>query len=185
MSYGLEVEPLDLGADVRGIGLELTETAETREPARGSEAARAWSRILRSVAGNEPLVLDFFSHLERVKQYCETHNIETREAAARCVVISTPAEDVLAGVIERFEGETFGARAGARALSGDAKVENEISRRGVDAYQAAFQEYYFCAVCSFEDASLTILSKTLWASEVIRRVKPALAGLAVEVRLPV
>jgi hypothetical protein len=185
LNYGLEVEPLDLGADVRAIGLELTETDETREPARGSEAARAWSRILRSVAGEEPLVLDFFSHLDRVKQYCATHNIEVREAAARCVVMRAPTEDVLAGVIERFEGETFGARAGARVASGDTAVENEISRRGVDAYHAAFPEYFFCAVCSFEDASLTILSKALWASEVIRRVKPALAGLAVEVRLPV
>lgn len=185
MNYGLEVEPLDLGEDVRAIGLELTETDETREPARGSEAARAWSRILRSVAGDEPLVLDFFSHLDRVKQYCAIHHIELREAAARCVVLTVPAEDLLTGVIERFEGETFGARAGARAVSGDAEVENELSRRGADAYHAAFQEYYFCAVCSFEDASLTILSKTLWASEVIRRVKPALAGLAVEVRLPV
>ena len=37
----LEVEPLDLGADVKAIGLELIEP-ENREPVRGIEAARIW-----------------------------------------------------------------------------------------------------------------------------------------------
>jgi len=26
-------------------------------------------------------VLDFFSHLDRVREYCETHEVEFREAA--------------------------------------------------------------------------------------------------------
>jgi hypothetical protein len=54
----------------------------------------------------------------------------------------------------------------------------------VDAYRAAFSNYFFSAVCAFEDASLVLLSEKLWASEVIRRVRPAIKGLDVEVSLP-
>ena len=43
--YLLEVEPLNLGEDVRAIGLELVEV-RTREPARGGDAARIWGRVL-------------------------------------------------------------------------------------------------------------------------------------------
>ena len=46
--YLLEIEPLDLGADVRAMGLELTEADENREPIRGADAARIWSRVLRA-----------------------------------------------------------------------------------------------------------------------------------------
>lgn len=35
MRYLLDVEPLDLGADVRAVGLELVEADENREPVRG------------------------------------------------------------------------------------------------------------------------------------------------------
>ena len=41
--YLLDVEPLDLGADVRAVGLELIEADENREPVRGTDAARIWS----------------------------------------------------------------------------------------------------------------------------------------------
>ena len=54
----------------------------------------------------------------------------------------------------------------------------------MDAYHTAYPNYFFCAVCAFEDGSLVLLSEKLWASEVIRRVRPALKGLDVEVRLP-
>ena len=37
--YKLDIEPLDLGADVRAVGLELTEADENREPVRGQDAA--------------------------------------------------------------------------------------------------------------------------------------------------
>jgi len=49
----LDVEPLDLGPDVRAVGLELTEADENREPVRGIDAARVWSRVLRATAANE------------------------------------------------------------------------------------------------------------------------------------
>ena len=54
----------------------------------------------------------------------------------------------------------------------------------MDAYHRAFPNYFFCAVCAFEDGSLVLLSEKLWAGEVIRRVRPVLEGLDVEVQLP-
>ena len=51
--YLLEIEPLDIGEDVRAMGLELTEADENREPIRGAEAAKIWSRVLRAVAGEK------------------------------------------------------------------------------------------------------------------------------------
>src|SRR5207245_3334546 len=62
--YVLEVEPLYLGADVKAVGLELIDR-ESREPARGADAARIWAAALPVLAAAEPWVLDFFSHLER------------------------------------------------------------------------------------------------------------------------
>ena len=180
----LEVEPLDLGSDVRAVGLELAEDDENHEPVRGTAAAKIWSRILTSVAGGQPWALDFFSHLDRVRDYCQRHGISTREPNSNSLVIPAPTLEVLEPLLERFEGETFGARAGGSVVSGDPALEGELARRGVDAYHKAFQNYYFCAVCGFEDGSLVLLSDKLWASEVIRRVRPALSGLEVEVRLP-
>jgi len=72
----------------------------------------------------------------------------------------------------------------APGAAGDPPLEAELARRGVDAYRAAFSDYFFSAVCAFEDASLVLLSEKLWASEVIRRVRPAIKGLDVEVSLP-
>ena len=74
-------------------------------------------------------------------------------------------------------------RAGALLAQGDPDLEGQLARRGVDAYHASFQNYFFCAVCSFDDGSLVLLSQKLWASEVIRRIRPTLEGLDVEVRL--
>jgi hypothetical protein len=180
----LDIEPLDLGPDVRAVGLELVEADENREPVRGSEAARIWSRTLWATTGKEPWVLDFFGHIERVKQYCEQHEVEYREASERCIVIPAPEMASLEALLERFQGETFGARAGGPVESGDAALEGELGRRGADAYHKAFPNYFMCAVCGFEDGSLVLLSEKLWASEVIRRVRPVLEGLDVEVRLP-
>ena len=75
--YLLDIEPLDLG-DVRAIGLELVEADENREPVRGRDAARIWSHVLWAVTGKETWTLDFFSHLDRVRYYCELHNIAYR-----------------------------------------------------------------------------------------------------------
>ncbi|MFY9528497.1 MAG: hypothetical protein WAR24_06280 [Candidatus Acidiferrales bacterium] len=181
----LEVEPLDLGQDVKAIGLELVEPDADREPVRGKPAARIWSRVLPAVAAMEPWGLDFFSHLDRVRGYCQSHQIAYREGSARSIVITAPKPETLEGLFERFETETFGARAGGPVASGDAALEGELAQRGVDAYHAAFPNYYFCAVCNFEDGSLVLLSASLWASEVIRRIRPVLSDLDVQVQLPV
>jgi len=182
--YLLDVEPLDLGSDVRAIGLELTEADENREPVRGPDAAKIWSRVLRATAADEVWALDFFSHLDRVREYCKLHQIKYREPNNHSVVIPAPELSVLQALIDRFQKETFGARAGALVAEGDPGLEGELARRGVDAYHTTFSKYFFCAICAFEDGSLVFLSEKLWASEVIRRARPALEGQDVEIRLP-
>ncbi len=182
--YLLDIEPLDLGPDVRAVGLELTEEDENREPVRGSDAARIWSRILPATAAKESWALDFFSHLDRLRDFCERHQIAYREASQRSIIIPAPESAMLESLFDRFQNETFGARAGGPLLTGDPALEGELARRGVDAYHAAFSNYFFCAVCAFEEGSLVLLSEKLWASEVIRRVRPVLDGMEVEVRLP-
>jgi len=183
LQYVLEVEPLDLGADVKAVGLDLVEI-ETREPARGGEAARLWAAALGALAGNEPWALDFFSHLERARDYCSVHGIHCEEKeSGHVLVIPAPQVEELAGLFERFAGETFGARAGALA-AGDPAIEGEFARRGVDAYHTTFRNYLFCAVCDFENGFLTLLPEKLWTSEVLRRIKPATASLPVEVSRP-
>lgn len=182
--YILEVEPLDLGPDVRAIGIELVEADENREPVRGTDAARIWSRVLRAAAGPDPWALDFFSHVDRVREFCGRHHIAYRETTQRSIVIPAPEPAALEDLVGRFQNETFGARAGPLVSAGDAELESELAHRGVDAYHGAFPKYSFCAVCDFEEGSLVLLSEKLWASEVIRRVRPALDGIDVEVQLP-
>jgi hypothetical protein len=182
-AYVLEVEPLDLGADVKAVGLELVER-ESREPLRGPDAARVWGAVLAALAGAEPWALDFFSHLDRVRDFCRAHGIACREAARRCIVIAAPGPEPLVQLLGRFEGETFGVRAGGVLPSGDAALEGDLARRGVDAYHPAFPNYLFCAECDFENGFLTLLTNRLWASEVIRRVRPALDALSVSVARP-
>ncbi len=178
-----EVEPLDLGADVRAVGIELVEPDENREPILGEVAAKVWSRVIPALAGKEPWALDFFSHLDRVREYCENHAISFRDAANRCLAIPALEQAVLESLFARFEAETFGARAGALVIEEDAALESDLSRRGADAYQPVFSNYHFCAICNFEDGSLVVLSKQLWASEIVRIARRALDGLDVEVRL--
>jgi hypothetical protein len=179
----LEVEPLDLGADVRAIELELVEP-ESREPVRGAAAARIWSRVLPAVAGTEPWALNFFSHLDRLREFCDRHQIPYRQATAHSIAIAQPEPGQLASLLERFLAETFGARSGSRLAGGDPELEGHLARCGVDAYHSAFANYFFCAVCDFENGSLVLLTHQLWASEVIRRVSPALRDLDVKVSLP-
>ena len=184
LHYVLEVEPLDLGADVKAVGLDLMEV-ESREPAHGSDAAHIWAAALPALAGTEPWGLDFFSHLDRVREYCALHAIAFEEkSSGHSLVIPAPSPELLAELFERFAGEIFGARAGSLLAAGDATVEGELARRGVDAYHAAFRNYLFCAVCDFENGFLTLLTEKLWTSEVLRRVKPAVASLPVEVARP-
>jgi hypothetical protein len=63
-------------------------------------------------------------------------------------------------------------------------VEGELSRHSVDAYHRAFENYHFCAVCDFENSFLTLLTVKLWASAVVRRLRPALQKFSVEVARP-
>jgi hypothetical protein len=181
--YVMEIETLDLGTEVRAVGLDLTEADENREPARGPEAARVWSRILPVVAGSEPWALDFFSHLDRVKEFCERHGIAFREATQRSMVIPAPKEEALEELLDRFQKETFGARAGGTLPEPDPALEGELAGRGADAYHTRFPKYFFCAVCAFEDGSLVLLSNRIGAGEVIRRVRPVLQGLDVTLKL--
>ena len=182
--YLLDIEPMDLGPDVRAVGLELVEADENREPVRGKDASRIWSRVFWATTGKEPWALDFFSHLDRIREYCQNHQIAFREASQRSIVIPAPELPQLEALFDRFQNETFGARAGGPVESGDPALEGELARRGVDAYHKAFPNYFFCGVCGFEDGSLVLLSEKLWASEVIRRTRPVVEDLEVEVRLP-
>lgn len=181
--FSLDVQALDLGGEVKAVGLELVET-EDREPVRGKEGAEIWSGIFPALAGQEPYAVDFFSHLDRVREFCKARQIAWREAAERCIVISSPGAEELRQLLERFEGETFGIRAGSAAQTADSALEGDLSRRGLDAYQAAYARYTFCAVCEPEDGWVTILSDTLWPSEIIRRLRPAVQRFDVHIARP-
>jgi hypothetical protein len=161
----------------------LIET-ESREPLRGEEAASIWAAVFPALAGDETWVLDFFSHLDHVRDYCRKHEVEFREAANRCVVIRPPAGEKLRGLIARFAPETFGLRCGAAAKEADATVESELSHRGLDAYQDADTRYTFCAICEPDDGWMTLLSQTLWPSAIIRRARPALQPFDVHIARP-
>src|SRR6516165_7385984 len=105
------------------------------------------------------------------------------EAVGLCLVISEPAVEVLEKLIARFQSETFGLRAGA-ATRADPALEGELSRRGLDAYEAAYPRYSFCAICEAAEGWVTVLSETLWPSEIIRRVRPVLQPFDVYIVRP-
>jgi hypothetical protein len=178
----LTVEALDLGPDVKAVGLELVDP-ETEEPVGGAEAAQLWSRALGGLAGEEPCLIDFFAHLDRVREFCVNNDIRFRETAAGGLAVTDSDTEALTRLFERFEGETFGARAGALAGDGDAPLEAELRRRGLDAYHQAYPRYFFCAICELESGSVTLVSEKLWASEVARRLRGALKGFPVSVEM--
>ena len=188
--FRLEVEPLDLGPDMRAIGLELVES-ETREPVEGSAGADVWAALIPVLAGTEPWVLDFIAHLERIHEFCDRHAIDVRASLpgrgrsdGRLLVIQQPGSEPLRELIARFAGETFGLRVGEPLLAGDADTESGLAARGIDAYQGAWQRYLLCGVCDFENGFLTLLSERLWASEVIRRARSAFRDMSVDVTRP-
>jgi hypothetical protein len=181
--YSLDVQGLELGDDVKAVGLELIET-ESREPVRGPEAASIWAVALLALAAAESLALDFFSHLDRVRDFCNAHGISYRESASRCLVISQPSLDSLRSLFARFEPETFGLRVGPAAQQEDPALENELSHRGLDAYQPAYARYTLCAICEPGDGWVTVLSEFLWPTEIIRRVRPALQPFDVYIARP-
>ena len=157
--YTLDVQAMDLGTETKAVGMELLET-ESREPVRGKEAARVWGAAIPALAVKESLVMDFFSHLERVEEYCKMHELAYREGASRCIVITPGSAEKVTQIFERFEKETFGVRVGVAAAQEDAEGEGELSHRGVDAYQAAYKRYTFCGVCEPEDGWVTLLSES-------------------------
>jgi hypothetical protein len=143
-----------------------------------------WAAVFPALAAEEPYAVDFFSHVDRVRDFCKLQGIPFREAAERCLVIEKPAPGKLRQLLERFEKETFGVRAGSASQEADSVLEAELSRRGLDAYQGAYARYTFCSVCEPDDGWVTLLSETLWPSEVIRRVRPALHGFDVYISRP-
>jgi hypothetical protein len=181
--YSLDVQAMDLGQDVKAVGMELIET-ESREPLRGPQASAIWAPALVALAGGETYVLDFFSHLDRVREFCAAHGIVIREGAPRCLVIPQPSLELLRQLLVRFEGETFGMRVGPAAANPDAALENELSHRGLDAYQPAYKHYSCCAICEPSDGWVTVLSDSVWPSEIIRRVRPALQPFDVYIARP-
>jgi hypothetical protein len=182
-AFSLDVEALDLGEGIKAVSLEILET-ESREPVRGKQATDFWSAVFPLLCAGEPFAVDFFGHLDRVRDFCAAKSISFREAGPRCVVVPHPAQDQLRQLFERFEAETFGFRAGDRVNADDAGLTHKLSQRGLDAYQAAYQRYSFCAVCEFEDGWVTLLSETIWSSEVIRRVRPAAQSFDVYISRP-
>ena len=182
-TYSLDVQALDLGSGTRAVGLELIET-ESREPLAGEDAARIWAAVFPALAAREHYAIDFFSHLDRVRDFCSAHKIDFREAAGRCLVISQPVVETLRQLIARFEAETFGFRAGLATQSEDPALEGELSKRGLDAYEAAYPRYSFCAICEAAEGWVTVLSETLWPTEIIRRVRPALQPFDVYIARP-
>jgi hypothetical protein len=181
--YSLDVQAMDLGPGVKAVGLELIET-ESREPLRGPQAARIWAAALTALAGREPFALDFFSHLDRVREFCTSHSVAVREAASRCLVIPQPPEELLELLVGRFESETFGLRLGPAAAGPDAALDRDLSHRGLDAYQLSYARYTCCAICDPRDGWVTLLSDALWPSEIIRRVRPALQPFDVYIARP-
>ena len=182
-TYSLDVQALDLGSGTRAVGLELIET-ESREPLAGEDAARIWAAVFPALAAREHYAIDFFSHLDRVRDFCSAHKIDFREAAGRCLVISQPVVETLRQLIARFEAETFGFRAGPATQSEDPALEGELSKRGLDAYEAAYPRYSFCAICEAAEGWVTVLSETLWPTEIIRRVRPVLQPFDVYIARP-
>lgn len=181
--FSLDVQALNLGTDTKAVGLELVGT-ESREPVRGADAAKIWSAVIPTLANNEPYVVDFFSHVDRVREFCERRGIVFREAAERCLVVPQPPENTLLEIFERFEKETFGIRAGKQEQLQDPSLEGELSRRGLDAYEGGYFRYTFCAICEPEDGWVTVLSGTLWPSEIIRRLRPAVQPFDVYIARP-
>src|SRR5467141_1449832 len=99
--FSLDVQALDLGAGVKAVGLELVET-ENREPVRGKDAADIWSTVFPALAGNESYAVDFFSHIERVREFCKMREIALRDAAERCVVLPQLDQEQWRQIFERL-----------------------------------------------------------------------------------
>jgi hypothetical protein len=54
----------------------------------------------------------------------------------------------------------------------------------MDAYQNAYSRYSLCAICDFENGSLTVLSEKISSAEILRRLRPVLTPLGARVDRP-
>ena len=178
----LEIEPMDLGEDVRAIGLELVDGPD-REPVRGADAAEVWSAVLPVLAGKESWLLDFLSKADRLRAFCKAKNIPFREASRAVTVLTPPSPEILAQLLRTFGAETLGIRSGQEAQLSDDSLEADLAIRGLDAYHAAYARYAFCGIFDLENGSLVLLSTSLWATEAARRIRPALNGTSVKVQI--
>ena len=178
----LEIEPMDLGQDVRAIGLELVDGPD-REPVRGEDAAQVWSAVLPMLAGKETWVLDFLSKADRLRAFCRAKSIPFREISRAVTVLTAPPPEILIQLFRNFANETLGLRAGNAVQTADAPLEGELASRGLDAYHASYPRYAFCGICDLENGSLVLLSNSLWATEASRRIRPALNGTDVKVQI--
>jgi hypothetical protein len=192
----LLIEPLNLGADVRAISLDLAEEGADA-PAAGPDALAIWNAAVPALVADEEWMLDFVSLLDRVRDFCRANNIPWREAGARCVTIAHPSAEQLEMLFARFETETFGFRArkspaaggtaGAAAASKyleDAELESELSKRGMDGYHSVFTRYTLCAICDFENGSIVLLTEKLSSGEVLRRLRPVVTELGAKIERP-
>jgi hypothetical protein len=192
----LLIEPLNLGADVRAISLDLAEEGADA-PAAGPEALAIWNAAVPALVADEEWTLDFVSHLDRVRDFCRANNIPWREAGARCVTIARPNAEQLELLFARFETETFGFRARKSTADGgtaaaadaskyleDAELESELSKRGMDGYHGAFMRYTLCAICDFENGSIVLLTEKLSSGEVLRRLRPVVTELGAKIERP-
>lgn len=178
----LEIEPMDLGEDVRAIGLELVDGPD-REPVRGADAAEVWSAVLPVLAGKEPWVLDFLSKADRLRAFCKQKDLSFREVSRAVTIVTAPKPEILTQLFQTFSAETLGIRVGAETQHPDDPLERELASRGLDAYHAAYPRYSFCGICDLENGSLVLLSASLWATEAARRVRPALNDTNVKVQI--
>ncbi len=55
--FSLDVQALDLGGEVKAVGLELVET-ENREPVHGKDAAEIWSAVFPALAADDSYAVD-------------------------------------------------------------------------------------------------------------------------------
>jgi len=119
-----------------------------------------------------------------VRDFFTARKIAFQDTASRSLSITQPAQEQAQELFERFEAETFGVRCGARSRETDAELAAELSRHGVDGYQAAYKGYSFCAICELEDGWVTVLSEGLWPSEIVRRLRPAAQSFDVHIARP-
>ena len=191
----LLIEPLNLGADVRAISLDLAEEG-AESPAVGPEALAIWTAAVPALVAGESWTLDFVSHLNRVREFCRANNIPWRDAGTRSMAIPHPNAEQLEALFVHFETETFGFRARKAQAQGtavgadaskeleDAELESELSKRGMHGYQSAFTRYTICAICDFENGSIVLITDKLSSGEVLRRLRPVVTALGARVERP-